>query len=120
MSERYTNIARGNSRVGTQIGKAVGDVIVGSAQSLESDFRIQLSELRSAMRRSVGSGGLKAIVHESAEAELREVDSYLERGGAERREKMLLALKRVKILLSDVADLASIAAIVLTIGQGLT
>ncbi|MBE1589308.1 hypothetical protein ACFPOI_35915 [Nonomuraea angiospora] len=119
MSERYKNVAEGNARVGAQIGKVVGNVTVGSAPPREDDLQVRVAELRAAMRRSVASGALEAEVHEAAEAELAEVDAYLRRGGQERHGKMVLALKKVRGLLGDVADLASIAAVVLAVGQGL-
>lgn len=119
MSDRYTNVAKDHAHVGVQIGKAVGGITIGSTHPRENGLRDRLTELRSAMRRSVESGNLDPEVHEEVEAELSEVDAYLDDRGGERRGKMLAALKKAKGLLSDFGDLASIAAVVLAAGQGL-
>lgn len=119
MSDWYTNVAKDNAHVGVQIGKAVGGVTIGSTHSREDDLRNRLTELRSAMCRSVESGNLTPGVYEGVEAELSEVDAYLEDRDGERHGKMLAALKKAKGLLSDFGDLASIAAVVLAAGQGL-
>ncbi|SDM31459.1 hypothetical protein SAMN05421874_15311 [Nonomuraea maritima] len=123
MSERYTNVARDGARVGAQIGKSVGDVTIESTRLKDDDLSGLLAELRMAMRGSVVSGELAADVHNEAEAELSEVDSYLEHddkeGDEERRRRMVLALKKVRGLLADVAGLASIAGAILAAGQGL-
>ncbi|MEW9549802.1 hypothetical protein [Nonomuraea sp. NPDC050783] len=103
-----------------QIGKAIGDVTVGSPCSRKDNLRDRLAELRSAMRRSVASKALQPELHRLVEAELSEVDAYLETGDEERRGKMLMALKKAKGLLGDFADLASIAALALAVGQGLS
>lgn len=119
MSDRYTNVAKDNAHVGVQIGKAVGGVTIGSTHSREDDLRNRLTELRSAMRRSVESGNLSPEAYEGVEAELSKADAYLEDRSGERRGKMLAALKKARGLLSDFGDLASIAAIALVAGQGL-
>lgn len=120
MSEWYTNIAGGDARVGAQIGKVDGNVTVGSPQFHEDGLRTQVAELRSAMRRAVETGTLEAEIRKAAEAELTEVDAYLKHGDEKQRGKMVLALKKVRGLLGDVASVASIAAVALTIGQGLS
>jgi hypothetical protein len=119
MSDRYTNVAKDNAHVGAQIGKAIGGVTIGSPHSGQGDLRGQLADLRSAMRRSVASGILEPELHEAIEAELAEVDAYLEGGGKRQRGKMVLALKKAKGLLDGFADLAAIAAALLAAGQGL-
>ncbi|GAA3170961.1 MULTISPECIES: hypothetical protein [Nonomuraea] len=118
MSDRYTNVAKDNARVGVQIGKAVGGVTVGGAPAKEDELRIRLTELRSAMRRSVESGKLGPDRCEEVESELAEVDAYIEGRGRQQRGRMLTALKKVKGLLGDFGDLASIAALVLAVAQG--
>ncbi|MBB5081797.1 hypothetical protein [Nonomuraea endophytica] len=115
MPEKFTNVAKDNAHVNAQIGKAFGGVTIGTAHSRRKDLGGHLAELRSAIK----SGTLTPSIHAEVEAELAKVDTWLIDQDKERFTGMLMALKKAKGLLGDVAPLSSIATLALAAAEGL-
>ncbi|MGC4761259.1 purine phosphorylase [Micromonospora sp. DT46] len=117
MSPTVNNTASSAAQVGVQAGHIYGDVWVGGASpSAPSDLPSQLAELRDELWRAHRLGHLDQPTYEAAETELTAADKALDdpRDGS----KLVVALKRLRGLVGDVAELAAKVATVIAISQG--
>lgn len=113
ISGRYMNIAQGNARVGHQVGRI--DTRTGNGLDQPDDVvRRQLAELRRALEEHLASGDLDRTTYEEAEADLRAADSHL---GTEPG-RVVIALKRLKVLVEEVSELAAKVAAAISAVRG--
>jgi nucleoside phosphorylase/ADP-ribose pyrophosphatase YjhB (NUDIX family) len=113
-----TNIATGNARVGAQAGQIFGDVHAGAAALTPTGLDEQLADLREHIRRAYRAGDLDRETHEAAQAEL-DTAATLAGDPEEASGRLVVVLKRLRGLISDVADLGAKVATILATVRGL-
>jgi hypothetical protein len=120
------NIARDHARVGEQIGRidsridhVAGDVHIGRGVPAGDEILGQLAELRRALVRQRAAGKLDDNTYEAAADELRTAESWLSSPGTARRDRFVLALKRLKGLVEGIADLGAKVAALIAAGRTL-
>ncbi|MFI6479260.1 5'-methylthioadenosine/S-adenosylhomocysteine nucleosidase [Nonomuraea sp. NPDC050663] len=113
------NIARDSARVGVQAGVVHGGIRLGLDPSQSLDLAEALTAFRAQLRRAHQEGRLDDHEYEAAEAELTTADEALEAQTPESKSKLKLALKRLRGLVSDVAELASELANIIALTQAL-
>lgn len=118
------NIAAGRARVGQQIGQQIGtridhirgDVHTGGSADQFDEVRRQLGDLRRALRDQQLAGRLDEETYEAAVDELRGADVYLTAPDPAAKSRFVMAMRRLKGLLEEVADLAAkVTAIIHTV-----
>lgn len=108
----FTNIAKGNARVGTQVGQVFGSV-VSNADASEPDVAAELAALRDLLKKAHQDGRLDDDTYRATSEELDGANGALDDTSPQGRTKLLMALKRMRGLVSDTADLAvQVAAII--------
>lgn len=107
MGGANTNIASGNARVAVQAGQIFGGVRIGPEPELPPDLAAQIADFREQLRQARRAGHIDESVHQAAETELDIVTEALAAGTAQSKNKVTVALKRLRGLISDVADLAA-------------
>lgn len=119
------NIAMGHAQVGEQIGRigtridhVAGPVHLGTTSAHSDDLRGQVVELRRALEESRRAGLVDEGTFAEAEIELRVVDSHVAAGDPDSRGRLVRALKKLKALVEDVADLAAKISVVLAVARG--
>jgi adenosylhomocysteine nucleosidase len=117
----FQNIATGNARVGVQAGQIHGNinVTVGSLPDPSLDLAASLADLRGRLKRAHRDGQLDEETYAAAESELDVADECL-RGDPSRISGVLVALKRLRGLVADVAGLAAILATIVAVAKELT
>jgi hypothetical protein len=120
------NVAMGNARVrdmighiGNRIDHVTGDVHVSGRSAPGGGLREQIAELRRLLAARHRDGQLSDTDFTAADAELRDADGYAatpDEPGS--REKLVTALKKVRGLVTDVADLASRVAALISALRG--
>lgn len=106
-----TNVATGHARVGVQAGQIFGDVHVGSEEVPHGDMLAQLADLRVHLDRAYQAGRLDADIREAAEAEL-DIAAKSAADGQGRR--LVVTLKRLYRLISDMPELAARLAAIMS------
>ncbi|MBL7492498.1 5'-methylthioadenosine/S-adenosylhomocysteine nucleosidase [Frankia sp. AgB1.9] len=123
MRDMTRNIASGNARVGMQAGNVRGDVKINmgrSAAQQPKDLTAVLASLRAEVTRACASGELDEDTRGAAEGELDMADDALTSGSGSEQGKLVLALKKVRGLVADVADAAALAALAITLAQAMS
>jgi 8-oxo-dGTP diphosphatase len=120
MGSGITNIASGNARIGVQAGQIFGSVHVApepaaprSVPSQIADFRIRLREARQA-------GTLDEDTYQAAEAELETAVGSLAAGAEPGTGRLMVALKRLRGLVADTAELAANVAVIIAAVKGMS
>ncbi|MEU7589751.1 5'-methylthioadenosine/S-adenosylhomocysteine nucleosidase [Micromonospora sp. NPDC049230] len=101
------NVATGNARVGIQAGQIQGGVVIGAGADRPADLTASLGELRRGLKQAHRDGGLDNDTYEAAEAELDTAVDCVREGVAGSRNRLLLALRRLRGLVGEVAELAA-------------
>lgn len=102
------NVARDNARVGVQAGHIQGNVTVGHpSQSQVVDPITQLAELRDRLARARKAQEVDEDTFTAAEEEIAVAAESLAGSTEAGRSKAMIALKRLRGLLADVAELAA-------------
>lgn len=114
----HQNIATGNARVGVQAQTIHGPVVVGGERERSLDLAEELAELRRLVERAYRDGRLDEESYAAARAELEVADDSLRRESPP--SKALVALKKLRGLVADVADLAAKVAAVIAVAKGLS
>lgn len=117
MNPTVNNSASSAAQVGVQAGHIHGNVWVGGPPpSTSSDLSSHLAELREQLWRAHRSGHLDQPTYEAAETELTAADKALDdpRDGS----KLVVALKRLRGLVGDVAELAAKVAAAIAVSRG--
>jgi adenosylhomocysteine nucleosidase len=119
-SAGVTNIATGNARVGVQAGQVIGDIRIApeprapaDLAALIADFRQQLGQARRARLLDEGT-------YQAAQAELNVVTQSLSSRTEQNHSRLMLALKKLRGLIADVADLAAKVAAIITAAKAMS
>jgi 8-oxo-dGTP diphosphatase len=113
MGVTNSNIATGNARVAVQAGQIFGGVWIASEPELAADLPAQIAGFRDRLRQAHRAGHLDESIYTAAEAELDVVTEALAESTAQSRSRLMVALKRLHGLISDVTELAAkLAAII--------
>jgi adenosylhomocysteine nucleosidase len=107
MGGASTNIASGNARVAVQAGQIFGGVRIGPQTELPADLAAQLAEFREQLGQAARAGHIDEAVRQAAEMELDIAADALATDTAQGQTKLMVALKRLSGLISDVAALAA-------------
>ncbi|SDM31482.1 8-oxo-dGTP diphosphatase [Nonomuraea maritima] len=108
MTHGVQNFANGNAHVGMQAGYVYGNITIGQPPIAASpDPAAQLAELRDRLGRALKGHELDENTFAAADEEVAAAAVSLSQGTAYGRSKALIALKKVRGLLMDVADLGS-------------
>jgi 8-oxo-dGTP diphosphatase len=106
-----TNLAIGQASVGVQAGQIFGGVHVGSEDMPQGGVFAQLADLRGRLARACQAGRLDADIRVAAEANL-DIAAEAARDG--HRKRLVVALRRLYGLISDVSELAARLAAIIT------
>jgi adenosylhomocysteine nucleosidase len=119
-ASRVTNIATGNAQVGVQAGQIFGNVSVGPSPGAPVDLAAQIAEFVGLLRQARSEGRLDQQTYLAAEAELEVITNSLPVRTEESQSKIMLALKKLRGLIADVADLAAKVATIISAAKGLS
>lgn len=115
------NIARDQARVGMQIGTVYGGVRSGHDMGSPADLAEALTGLRARIHGARAAGRLDDETYAAAEAELTAADAALrENNTSQARSALMLALKKVRGLLADIAELAAEVASVIALARSMS
>lgn len=114
------NIATGDARVGVQAGQIHGDVVVGAGSDRPIDLAASIADLRHHLRRARLDDHLDEDTYAAAESELDTATDCLREGSASRYGGLLVALKRLRGLVADVAELAARLAAIIAVVKGMS
>ncbi|WP_438803334.1 5'-methylthioadenosine/S-adenosylhomocysteine nucleosidase [Frankia gtarii] len=115
------NIARGNARVGVQAGIVYGGIrLVPGEQPAPASMADALADLRTQLRQAQSAGQMDNATYTAAQTELSVADNAVAADTPDSRNTLILALKRLRGLVADVADLTAKLAIVIALAQGLS
>ena len=120
MPETIRNIAKGHAHVGVQAGSVYGGIWIAAEPSAPVDLAEALAGLRDRLQQARTAGDLDEDTFEAAEAELSVATEALRTNTPQGRAKLVLALKKVRGLIADLADLAAEVAIIITLARGLS
>ncbi|WP_282771922.1 5'-methylthioadenosine/S-adenosylhomocysteine nucleosidase [Saccharomonospora viridis] len=118
--ERIVNNASGS--VGIQAGKVSNSTVVmnvGSDTPTENDPAAELAALRRLISRERAQGCIDEATYEAAQVELDLAGEALEKDTPEGKSTFVLALKRLRGLIGDVAELAAKVAAMITAVRGI-
>jgi adenosylhomocysteine nucleosidase len=116
MSNR--NIASGNARVGVQAGQIYGNVDAGSERPI--DLATSIADLRTHLKQAHLDGRLDEETYAAAESELDAATECLSAGTPEKKSGLLVALKRLRGLVADVAELAARLVAIIAVVRGMS
>jgi adenosylhomocysteine nucleosidase len=119
-ASRVTNIATGKAQVGVQAGKIFGNVSVGPSPGAPIDLAALIAEFVGLLRQARSEGRLDQQTYLAAEAELEVVTNSLPTRTEESQSRIMLALKKLRGLIADVADLAAKVATIISAAKGLS
>jgi 8-oxo-dGTP diphosphatase len=114
----HQNIATGNARVGFQVNTLHGSIVIGGEREGSVDLAAELAELRRLLERAYRDGRLDEESYAAATAELEVADDSLTKESPPT--KALVALKKLRGLVADVADLAAKVATIIAVAMGLS
>jgi 8-oxo-dGTP diphosphatase len=120
MRETTRNIAKGNARVGVQAGTVYGGVRITSEPDSPTDLAEALDGFRTRLQQARAAGHLDEDTYAAAQAELAVADEALQENTPQSRSTLTLALKKIRGLISDVAELAAGLAAIIALAQGLS
>ncbi|GAA3152531.1 5'-methylthioadenosine/S-adenosylhomocysteine nucleosidase [Nonomuraea roseoviolacea] len=118
MTETVRNIARGYARVGLQAGAIYGNVSVGQSPEPAADATTLLAELRDELMRARTAGTVDEDTFAAAAKELSVVTESLSTDTEQGKNRAMIALKKLRGLLMDLAELASMVTSVITAIRG--
>ena len=114
------NVARDNARVGVQAGPIYGavSVVQPPRSATPPDPAAQLSELRALLRKALQAQEVDEVTFAAAEEEITAATESLADNSEQGTNKAVIALKRLRGLLADVAELASHVSSIITAIRG--
>ena len=115
-----TNLATGNARVGVQAGTVYGNITVGGDTQQSTDLTSAIADLRVLSQQAHRDGKLDEHTYAAAEIELATTTGCLKEDTPQSRTALLVALKRLRGLVADVAELATRLAAIIAVAQGLS
>lgn len=114
------NTATGNARVGVQAGHIHGNVTVGADWNQPTDLAASIADLRSRLKQAHLDGRLDEETYAAAESELETATDCLKENHTGNNGGLLIALKRLRGLVADVAELAAQLAAIIAVVKGLS
>ncbi|MDN3357919.1 5'-methylthioadenosine/S-adenosylhomocysteine nucleosidase [Actinomadura sp. DC4] len=114
------NIAKGNAFVGVQAGTVYGGVRFDSGPRPYGDLTGALVDLRGRLKRARAVGDLDQDTYDAAEAELTSADEALRTNTPEGRVTLMLALKKIRGLIADVAELTAVVTAAIALARVLS
>jgi adenosylhomocysteine nucleosidase len=114
------NLAAGNARVGVQAGQIYGAVTVGPGPDRTTDLATEVAALRDLLKRAHRDGRLDDATYGAAETELAIASDCVKENTAQSWGTLLVALKRLRGLVADVAELAARLAAVIAVARDLS
>jgi len=114
------NIATGDARVGLQAGQVIGDIRITPERVAPTDLAALIAEFRLELGQARRAGLLDESTYEAAQAELERVTQSLSPATEQNHSKLMVALKRLRGLIADVADLAAKIATVISAARGMS
>jgi adenosylhomocysteine nucleosidase len=120
MSETVRNIAKGNARVGVQAGQIYGNVWIGTGSDAPPSLAAQIADFQTRLRRARMAGELDESTYAAAEEQLTVVTESLTTGAVQDKNTLMVAFKKLRGLISDVADLATKLTAIITIVRGIS
>ncbi|MCA2230483.1 5'-methylthioadenosine/S-adenosylhomocysteine nucleosidase family protein [Nonomuraea aurantiaca] len=118
MTSNVRNIARGHAHVGVQAGNIYGNVSVGHPSETALDSAALLAELREELAQARTAGKVDESTFAAAEEEIGVVTGSLAASTEQGKDRAMVALKKLRGLLLDVADLASKVTSIITAIRG--
>ncbi|GAA3473629.1 5'-methylthioadenosine/S-adenosylhomocysteine nucleosidase family protein [Nonomuraea roseola] len=118
MTESVRNIARDHARVGVQAGAIYGNVSLGQPPESGFDATALLAELREELARARTVGTIDEDTFAAAEEELSIVTESLSTDTEQGKNRAMIALRRLRGLLMDLAELAPMVTSVITAIRG--
>jgi adenosylhomocysteine nucleosidase len=112
-----------SGQVGIQAGHVTGSTVYMGAQPqapITADLVAELAALRDHLKREHDTGKVDDVTYEAAEAELDIAGSALAENTPAGKSKFVLALKRLRGLIADVAELAVKVATVIAAARGIS
>jgi adenosylhomocysteine nucleosidase len=110
------NIARDWATVGIQAGQINGPVHLFMGSGPVAGLRTEIADLRRQLERARQAGRIDEPTHEAAQAELDIAEKELE---TESRSKLVIALRRLHGLISEMADLGAKVAAIISAARGM-
>ncbi|MFV2104404.1 purine phosphorylase [Micromonospora sp. LOL_024] len=114
------NIATGNARVGVQAGQIHGNVTVGAGAERPIDLAERIADLRTHLKQAHLDGQLDEETYAAAESELETASECVSAGTPEKKSGLMVALKRLRGLVADVAELAGRLAAIIAVVRGMS
>ena len=114
------NIATGNARDGFQAGQVIGDIRIAPEPDVAADLAVQLASFREQLRQARMTGRLDETTYLAAQAELDVATDVLPAETAPSKSRLMMALKRLRGLIADVADLAAKLATIISAVKGMS
>lgn len=114
------NVADGNAWVGVQAGHIYGDVSIGRSPESGLDPAARLADLHARLRKARTAGEVDEDTFTAAQEELAVVSESLAESTEQGKSRAMIALKRLRGLLVDVADLAAKVAAVIAAVRGVS
>lgn len=118
MSFHNTNVVRDDAHVGVQAGY-IGVLRMGADRETPADLKSEVASLRSRLEKAHGAGQLDEDTYSAAKAELDVVTDCLDGNVPERRGMLMVALKKLRGLIAEVADLATKVTAIITLVRGM-
>ncbi|MGC4869377.1 purine phosphorylase [Micromonospora sp. DT53] len=112
------NIASGNAHVGVQAGQIYGNVTVGADADRPTNVAASIADLRTHLKQAHLDGQLDEETYAAAESELHTATECLTATTPEKRSGLIVALKRLRGLVSDVTELAARLAAIIAVVRG--
>ncbi|WP_018640221.1 5'-methylthioadenosine/S-adenosylhomocysteine nucleosidase family protein [Parafrankia elaeagni] len=120
-NQNIRNTASGNAQVGVQAGAIHGGVTIGATgERVPADLPAALVGFRTDLQNARSAGTVDEDTYEAAAAELAAADEALQTDSPANRRALLVALKKVRGLIGDVADLTTKIGVAIAIAQGLS
>lgn len=120
MTTSVRNIPRGHARVGVQAGRIHGNISIGEPPEPAADAVALLAVLRDQLAQARTVGQVDEATFVAAEEEIGVVAESLSADAEQGEGRAMIALKRLRGLLMDVAELASTVTSVITAIRGLS
>jgi adenosylhomocysteine nucleosidase len=119
MGRQTTNIATGNARVGVQAGHVTGGIRI-APQSEPISLEMELASFRKQLRQACIQGRLDQSTCLAAKAELDAATGSLATKTEQSANTLMVALKKLRGLIADVAELAAHLAVIISAAKGMS
>ena len=106
MGTSNRNVAMGNARVGIQANQVFGGIRIGPENPAPTDLAAQIADLRDDLKQANVAGEVDDPTYQAAATELDVVTQHLADQAPQSRHILMVALKRLRGLIADVAELA--------------